>query len=851
MDELHSPVRSQIDTLRKILADIEAQCAEVPPAGRALDPGLLMRAMESLRGVEAGLLRIQQQEGGFVDGRSLPEEAWFEEMARVLPVGVSKVSRDGEIVYANDRLLRMFGIARTDLEAGLSLWALISGADQSRLSADLERLRSGEVLEPTVYHVHRKDGAPFAVEVISAPTHDLLDNMTGFWGILRDVSEELREREMNRARIHLRLGLASVSDLGQAMDMLLQASLALEGVDCGCVHVKWSDQRDSCVMAAQGVSEDFIRFVERRAVDPTHGGRGPVPLPSRAISLTHEELSRMPDPAPRDEGLRSLVMLPLWQDDVPLALLIVGSHTADEISVETREALKDMVDQVTAVIARIKAEEGCRRAVERFEALFKTAPLALYVLDPGGRVLMWNEAATRMFGWEPSEVLGGLPPFIDDTNRDEFQENLQRALSGAVEYRREFERRRRDGRMLTIRIYAAVLHDDNGSPAGLLAIVEDVTELKRAAEAKLRMGRLESLGALAGGIAHDFNNVLMIISGNLSLAQMEPDPVVRSQLLTEAQDAAQRAVGLTSRLVTFAKGGAPVKEEVDLEAIINRVADRVLGGSGVRSELDLKASFRVDADPVQLREAIRSLVLNAKEAVPDGGVVRISTEDGVDPQGSPLVHIAISDTGQGIPPELMERIFDPYFSTKPAGVGMGLAGAHSIITQHGGSISVESRLGEGSCFHIFLPARSPQKPEVVEHGAATAKAAAGRVLVVDDEELVRSLLLRMLERLGFSAVACSSGEEAVQTYRSAVETGQPFAAVITDLLMPAGMDGLKTAAALREIDPRVKVIVSSGYSDDAAVARYEDFGFSAAVKKPYTLDSLREALRSCGLEPAD
>jgi PAS domain S-box-containing protein len=855
MDEPQSDVRSQMAALRSLLAEIEARCAEAPLSGHAPDCALFARALESLHAVELALLRIQGQAGGRADGgerASLPEEGWFKEMAGVLPVGVMKLSLTGQIVYANDRLLDMFGVTRAELESGLFMWEFLSPGGQNRLSGAVEWLRSGGTLAPTIYRVHRKDGTRFAVEVIGAPTQNAPGRMTGFWGIVRDVSLELRERDMQEIRTRLRLSLASVSHLGRAMDLLLEASLALEGIDSGCVYVVGSEPRNSSVVSARGLSEEFVRFVEKRGVDPSHGRRGHLSLPTRSVKVGYEDLARMPDSTPRDEGLRSMLMVPLKQDEVPVALLVVGSHTEDDISGETQEALEAMVDQVTAVIARIKAEEDRRRAVERFEALFDTAPLALYVLDTEGRVLMWNEAATRMFGWDASEVLGQLPPFIDDTNREEFRENLRCALSASVEYRREFERRHRDGRMLNIRIYAAVLHDDRGAPSGLLAVTEDVTELKRAFEAKLRMGRLESLGALAGGIAHDFNNVLMIIAGNLSLAQMETDPEVRGQLLAEAQDATQRAVGLTSRLVTFAKGGAPVKEEVDLEAIITQVAERVLGGSNVQFELDLKASSRVEADPVQLREAIRSLVLNAKEAMPDGGVVRFFTEDVSEPDENPLVHISISDTGRGIPPELLERIFDPYFSTKSDNVGMGLAGAHSIITQHGGRISVESKSGVGSRFDIFLPASRPVKPGSRQEEVAVAGADGScRVLVVDDEDMVRTLLVRMLERLGFSAVTCSSGEEAVQIYQDAIEAGQPFAAVITDLVMPAGMDGVKTAASLRAIDPKVKVIASSGYSDDPAMARCEDFGFSGAVRKPYTLDSLREALGRCGLESAD
>jgi two-component system, cell cycle sensor histidine kinase and response regulator CckA len=466
-------------------------------------------------------------------------------------------------------------------------------------------------------------------------------------------------------------------------------------------------------------------------------------------------------------------------------------------------------------------------------------------MDLVGRVTMWNEAATRTFGWSESEALGFLPRFVQEDRREEFREELARAYQEGGFHGVEFDRQRRDGSAISIRVSSALLRSSHGEVVGILAAAEDVTSERLAAKARDRLKRLESLGVLAGGIAHDFNNILMGIMGNLSLVQHEDDPTLRAHLLDEAQAAAEQAVGLTAQLVTFSKGGAPVKESLDLRTFLVEAVRRAAEGSPVVPEYDLQATPRVEADPVQLREVIESLVANAVEAMPDGGSLRITLDEYPDADGTRFARFAVSDTGTGIEPEVLEHIFDPYFTTKDGGTGLGLSLGQSIIAQHGGELTVASKDGV-TVFTVSLPAAvaaAAERAQEITGGGRDERPA--RVLVVDDEDMIRVILVRMLERLGCIAVPCASGEEAVGVLRQAVDEGEGFAIAITDLTMPGGMGGAETTKALLAIDPTLKVVVSSGYSDDPVMARFRDYGFVASVRKPYTLDALRQTLVAC------
>jgi CheY-like chemotaxis protein len=381
-------------------------------------------------------------------------------------------------------------------------------------------------------------------------------------------------------------------------------------------------------------------------------------------------------------------------------------------------------------------------------------------------------------------------------------------------------------------------------------VFRDITEQVRMADELLRASKLDSLGILAGGIAHDFNNILTSVIGNLSLAKMYSaagDKVFPR--LEEAEKASVRAKDLTQQLLTFAKGGAPVRQTASIVELIMDSTQFTLRGSNVRCAFFLPEDlWPADVDEGQISQVINNLVINAMQAMPEGGVIQVRAENanlGEDnglglPPGR-YVRIAVADCGSGIRPEHLAKIFDPFFTTKQTGSGLGLATAYSIIKRHDGLINVESTLGIGTIFRVYLPASNQpvQTPQVVQIGPLAGQ---GRVLVMDDEPLIRELAVTALETLGYRVHTVPDGAEAVRCFAEAKARGDPFQALVMDLTIPGGMGGKEAVKKILALDPNARAIVSSGYSNDPVMAHFRDHGFRGVVGKPYRIEELAKAL---------
>lgn len=382
-------------------------------------------------------------------------------------------------------------------------------------------------------------------------------------------------------------------------------------------------------------------------------------------------------------------------------------------------------------------------------------------------------------------------------------------------------------------------------------LLQEVTERKRLEEELLKSQKLESIGILAGGIAHDFNNILTAILTYISLANMDASPGTKlSKRLSEAEKATLRASDLTRQLLTFSKGGQPVMAMVVLNQLIRDSADFVLRGSNVKSEYIIAEDLRpVEADEGQISQVINNLAINAGQAMPEGGIVEISAknmtvneESGLPLKEGKYVNISIKDHGHGIPEEILPKIFDPYFTTKQIGSGLGLAVTYSIIKNHNGHIAVTSEAGSETTFDIYLPASDKQcftamsKDEEIETGS-------GRILIMDDQEMIRDAAGEILKNLGYEVETCIDGAEAVELFRQAKESGHPFDAVIMDLTVPGGMGGMEAMGKLIELDPEVRAIVSSGYSNDPVMSNFREYGFREVIVKPYKISEVSKKLR--------
>ncbi len=403
------------------------------------------------------------------------------------------------------------------------------------------------------------------------------------------------------------------------------------------------------------------------------------------------------------------------------------------------------------------------------------------------------------------------------------------------------------------------LHNDAREIIGAVLVLRDVTEQVRTERELRRIQSLDSLGLLASGIAHDFNNILTAIQNHISLAQLEEDEQRRQQRMKDAERACQRAHALTQQLLTFARGGAPVKRTTSLIEVLRDTAEFTLRGSRVVAVYDLPDdAWPADVDPSQLSHVINNLTLNAMQAMPDGGRVHLSLQNldqsGANPPDPLLpedyyVRIDVRDEGPGIPADHLDRIFDPYFTTKQRGTGLGLSSCHSIIKRHDGHIRVVSRPGEGAVFSIYIPARPGARvlPRVEEGGVYTG---AGRVLVLDDEAEIRETMISILGRLGYEVAVAADGAEAVRLYGEALDQGAPFAVVILDLTIPGGMGGLDAVGEMRNRSAEARFVVSSGYSNDPVIADCLRFGFDAGLAKPFRLKELSALLHALTVRDA-
>ncbi|MEW6379615.1 MAG: PAS domain S-box protein [bacterium] len=525
---------------------------------------------------------------------------------------------------------------------------------------------------------------------------------------------------------------------------------------------------------------------------------------------------------------------------------LVKERTSDLMA--ANEKLRQEIEE------RRRAEEKLRESELKYSTVVEQARDWVVIVQDG--VFQFsNQAVTCLTGYSVEEILGRpLLDIIAPEYRNLVAERYAlRSVGKDVPSPCEVKIQAKDGAVKDAEISAGTIQYQ-ARPATVI-IIRDITERKRLEEERQRAERLESIGILAGGIAHDFNNILTSIIGNISLARMYAKSESRIHgLLTETEKSSFQARDLTQQLLTFSKGGAPVKKTASIRELLREVSTFALRGSRVKAEFFLAEDlWPVEVDTGQISQVINNLVINAKQAMPDGGIVRVTAENVTMGPGSendtPLlagkyIRISVEDQGSGIPAEHLQNIFDPYFTTKEKGSGLGLATSYSIIRKHDGYINVRSRLGVGTVFTMYLPA-VPEKAAAVSETRtfpASFRRGQGKVLVMDDETTVRNVVTHMLRFLGYEAEAAIDGNEAIDLYKKARESGHPFDAVIMDLTVQGGMGGEQAIQKMHEIDPGVRAIVSSGYSNDAILADFRRAGFSGIIAKPYKVEELAEVL---------
>jgi len=507
------------------------------------------------------------------------------------------------------------------------------------------------------------------------------------------------------------------------------------------------------------------------------------------------------------------------------------------------------------------AKRGLLESEERFRSLVEMTEELIWESDAEGSILYCSPASERILGYRPDELVGNnIISFL----HGEDQKMASAMLPGNIAEKRGWRDlvlrwRGRDGLYRDLSSRAVPVLNEQGNVIGFRGSELDITSRKKTDDDLVKTQKLESLGIIAGGIAHEINNTLTVIIGNIDLVKMklpEIDPSVRR--LEEAENASLHARDLARQLLTFSKGSSPVKKIISLEPLIKHYSSFALRGRNVSVEFDIAGElWPAEVDEGQIGQVFNNLVINACQAMPNGGKIRIAAENTLveASEGLPLkygayVKLTIEDQGMGIPPENLDKIFDPYYTTKNKASGLGLAVSKTIIRNHGGYITATSAVGSGTTIIIYLPHSRKGLTEQKASGE-DAIAGKGRILVMDDEEMVRSVAGAILRQLGYQVEFAGDGAEAVRLYKMALDASEPFDAVIMDLTVPGGMGGREALRELLAIDPQTRAIVSSGYSDDPIMSGYKDYGFTDVIPKPYSSAALSRVLHKVLTGPSE
>jgi two-component system cell cycle sensor histidine kinase/response regulator CckA len=581
-------------------------------------------------------------------------------------------------------------------------------------------------------------------------------------------------------------------------------------------------------------------------------------------------VARFPASLPRPDAFIILLILSLgaWRLGregvfvAPLAIAAVYlTCRRFRVYVGRLEAERRRVEEVSALHAQaILALDLARRSErdlaadkERLAETLGSLGEAVITSDTSGRLVLLNRLAETLTGWSQDQAVGvpvaAVFRLIDRETGEPRESLVDRVLrlQGGLERDERSALLAKDGTRRLVEHSGTPIRDNDGRLDGVVLVIRDVTDAVRLEEERLTASKLASLGVLAGGIAHDFNNILTTIVGHISLARLDSAPAERGPL-DEAEKGCGRAKALTQQLLTFSKGGAPVRKTVFLRDVIRNAAGGAVRGSSVTCEFAIDETlWAIDADEGQTTQVITNVVLNSVQATPDGGIIVVRADNipaGADPRAeAAAIRITIQDHGVGISESHLAKVFDPYFTTKKRGSGLGLATAYSIVRNHGGRLEIRSAIGQGTTVVITLPALPDRGTASRRDETGRAASGRGRILFMDDEEAIRGLAGMMLARLGYSVEAAADGREAVEMYVRARDAGHAFDVVIMDLTVPGGMGGEDTIKALLGIDPNVRAIVSSGYADDPVMAEFARYGFKGVVPKPFTVASLGDELR--------
>ncbi len=743
----------------------------------------------------------------------------FRRLAEQLPESVFEADEDLKLIYANRKAFVMSGYSREDFDRGLSCLDMVEPSDYKKMKTNIERRMRGELIDMSEYKGVRKDGSRYPVLVSTNPI--IKDGkFAGVTGIIIDITklkqaeEALRISEERHRKVN-----ESIRDIVYATDN--QARITFLS---GAVEKHFGLSTDSVIgrtlleslkmtnlpyEVIEGFNELFKKALHKKQRSILHD-----------FSFVREQETRF-------------------------------FECREEIQYDENGNYMGSTGIMSDTTDRKLMEEALRDSEEKARSILNASPAVIVLLDRKGTIVDCNQVMADRFGIDRERLLNTcLWDYIPEQVAEYRKQKIADVFETGEPQSGEDERA---GIWNEFFIQVAS-RTPQGDPAAVVVEAYNITERKRHEEEIRRMQKLDSLGAVAAGIAHDFNNMLTSVFGHIELAEISlPENHQSVSYLKDAHKSLDQAKRLTSRLLTFAKGGDPILATVEMEQLVKDTVTFNLSGSSVCPHFNLpKGLWPVKADKGQISQVIANLTINAKQAMPCGACLtveaaNIEENDHTLPPGlnGRFVKLTINDEGIGIPGNIIEKIFDPYFTTKQSGSGLGLAVSYSIIKKHHGRLSVESSPGVGSSFSIFLPAdtstQNDNSPDAADKSQERVKESV-RILLMDDEKMIRDVGSKMIEKCGYEVETAVDGNETLEKYAAAAEQGDPFNLVIMDLTIPGGMGGQEAVKKLLDIDPRARVIVSSGYSSDSILTKYDEYHFMGKLAKPFKLKELKQEI---------
>ena len=794
---------------------------------------------EPLACARASDFRAVLRELGFEGGDAVGQliESW--------PDYVVLLDLEGTIRCASERSLDVLGWRPEEI-VGRPAAEFVAEDERETMHSTINRVQAGERLPVYERRFIDRAGTERPVEISASVLRNAPDEPVAVLGIIRDISERRRAEVFTRRLVEGAAGTAGARFLD---DFSLALAQAFRVTAAGIVRFDAADgtlKTGAYAVAGQLLGDYPTLGLRTPHHDVTSGNSIRIERGVRDLYPQDSELERL--------GIESYTGVPLTsRDGRMLGVLFLMATRAAAIDLE-QWALRAFEERAVLELERLEQRRSIEREASRRRRLLRHVPAALYERAPDTSVApdFLDSEVEHITGWDLSQWERPLEQWlelVEEPHRDRVRTTIEAAFAARAPYRVEYRLADQSGGVRWLRDEATpVVEDGRDHYAGVLL---DVTAQRLFHDQVANTRRLESIGFLAAGVAHDFNNLLMTSIGQLSLAKVDQEEGVDvSERLAEIEKTLMRAAGLTRQLQSLAKGGHLLRKPCDLCEMIRRTVRFATESTEVRAHYDFEIGlWPCLADEGQMAQVVENVVINAVQAMSGRGELLVRARNvSVEALGElPLgigryVRFSVTDTGEGMEPSVVDQIFDPYFSTKDKGFGLGLASSHAIVRRHGGHLYAESSPGQGTTMTFYLMAGDEEEPTDSNSGPIHQSAPCSRALVLDDDPAVLAVVVKMLTRLGLEVVTATTGEEAIECVRAELAAERNIDFALLDLTIHRGLGGRQAAREIRVLAPELTLIATSGYSEDPTMSGFAEYGFDDSLPKPYTMKQLRNLI---------